>query len=79
MKTKRLSPEIIEQALREATDEQWASERGRRNAAARLVPAGGRPKVLTPCPYCKKQFGVRDLTAHKPHCPKRPVKTAALP
>ncbi len=71
MKTKPLSPEIIEQALREATDEQWASERGRRNAAARQINAGGRPKALKPCPYCKKEFGARDLAAHKPSCPKR--------
>jgi hypothetical protein len=66
-----LSPEIIEQALREATDEQFASERGRRNAAARQTTAGGRPKTLKPCPYCRESFGARDLTAHKPHCPKR--------
>jgi len=39
---KPLSPDIVERALREASDEQWASERGRRNAAARKTITGGR-------------------------------------
>jgi hypothetical protein len=73
MKTKRLSPEIIEQALREATDEQFNSERGRRNAAARQTLAGGRPKTLKPCPFCRTKLGARELTAHKPTCPQRPT------
>jgi len=72
MKSKRLPPEIIEQALREATPEQWASERGRRNAAARLNPSGGRPKKLTPCPYCHVPFGARERAAHLPTCADRP-------
>jgi hypothetical protein len=72
MKAKRLSPEIIEQALREATDEQFNSERGRRNAAARQTLAGGRPKNLQPCPYCRQKFGARELAAHKPNCADRP-------
>lgn len=72
MKTTPLSPEIIERALREATDEQFASERGRRNAAARRTAGGGRPQNLQPCPYCGEPFGARDLKAHKPQCKERP-------
>ncbi len=72
MHTSTLPPEIIEQALREATEEQWASERGRRNAASRISLAGGRPKKMRPCPYCGVSFGVRALTAHKPVCSHRP-------
>jgi hypothetical protein len=71
MKSK-LSPEIIEQALRQATDEQFAAERGRRNAAARQNYAGGRPKVIRQCEFCKGKFNARDLHSHAPKCPKRP-------
>jgi hypothetical protein len=39
---KPLPRDIVERALREASDEQWSSERGRRNAAARKTITGGR-------------------------------------
>jgi hypothetical protein len=32
---------------------------------------GGRPKVLTPCPFCRKLYGARQLRGHFPKCPKR--------
>jgi hypothetical protein len=32
----------------------------------------GRSKELRPCPYCKLEFGGRELRAHKPRCPKAP-------
>jgi hypothetical protein len=31
---------------------------------------GGRPQVSRPCPYCKKEFGARDLREHMPRCDK---------
>jgi hypothetical protein len=31
----------------------------------------GRPTVLTPCPFCKAEFGARDFRSHMPVCPKR--------
>src|ERR1051326_4576495 len=41
---------------------------------------GGRPRVLRPCPYCRKKFGARDLRGHIPKCdraPKRAVSKSA--
>lgn len=38
----QLPAEVIVRALRQATPAQWASERGRRNAAARKTITGGR-------------------------------------
>jgi hypothetical protein len=42
-------------------------------AAPKLVSydKGGRPEVLTPCPFCGKLLGARQLRAHFPKCPKR--------
>jgi hypothetical protein len=71
-RTKSLPPEIIEQALREATAEQWAVERGRRNSIARQSFGGGRPKVIKPCEFCKVKLNAREMHLHMPHCPKRP-------
>jgi hypothetical protein len=32
---------------------------------------GGRPKTLTPCPYCRAKLGAREFRAHVNKCPKR--------
>ena len=40
-------------------------------AMKKRAPGGGRKKRLTPCPFCRKAFGVRELIAHLPRCPKR--------
>lgn len=51
------------------------SERGRRNRAARRTPSGGnKPKKLSPCRWCGEQFGVMEMRAHVPRCPKRPPR-----
>jgi hypothetical protein len=44
------------------------SEVGRRNNKSRRIFAGGRPKVLAPCPKCGVEFGVRELAKHIPTC-----------
>jgi zinc-finger of a C2HC-type len=44
------------------------SEVGRRNNESRRVYAGGRPKMLKPCPKCGESFGTRDLAKHIPTC-----------
>jgi hypothetical protein len=54
--------------LSDYTDEEIFSEAARRMRARQDLP---NPKVLRPCPYCKKQFGARDLRKHLPACPKR--------
>jgi hypothetical protein len=38
---------------------------------------GGRPRVLRPCPYCRKKFGARDLREHIPQCDKVPKRAAS--
>jgi hypothetical protein len=56
----------------------------------RLRTPTGPPKVLRPCPFCKKKFGSNDLRDHKPRCPKKrrrprthkailPVRTVSKP
>lgn len=35
---------------------------------ARKVHAGGRPKVLKPCPKCGASFGAREMAKHIPQC-----------
>lgn len=44
------------------------SEVAKWNNEARKTRAGGRPKVLHPCPKCGIQFGARDLAKHIPTC-----------
>jgi len=34
-------------------------------------PNSGRHKILTPCPWCKVPFGVRDLQKHITDCKVR--------
>jgi hypothetical protein len=34
----------------------------------RKVHAGGRPKVLKPCPKCGYSYGAREMAKHIPHC-----------
>ena len=51
-----------------------ASEAARLLQARRKRRAGGRPKVLTPCPWCAKGFGVAELRGHLPRCPKKRAK-----
>ena len=41
------------------------SEVARWNNEKRRVYAGGRPKVLKPCPKCGQSFGARELARHK--------------
>jgi len=31
----------------------------------------GRKKILIQCPFCYREFGVAELRAHLPRCPKR--------
>jgi hypothetical protein len=38
---------------------------------------GGRPRVLRPCPYCRKKFSARDLREHIPQCDKAPKRAAS--
>ena len=43
-------------------------------ARARLRPPEnrrGKAKILKPCPFCKKKFGVAEMRTHKPVCPKK--------
>ena len=47
------------------------SEYKRRASLRREVFAGGRPVVLRPCPFCRKEFGAAELRKHKPECPKK--------
>ena len=32
--------------------------------------AGGRPRILRGCPFCKERFGARELREHIPRCEK---------
>lgn len=34
---------------------------------------GGRPRILRPCPFCKGEFGARELRKHMPVCEKNPT------
>ncbi len=54
-------------------DDVLQSEYARRQSLKRQTFAGGRPKVLRPCPHCRKLFGSAELRRHV--CPKklRPV------
>jgi hypothetical protein len=56
----------------------------------RLHTPTGPPKVLRPCPFCRKKFGCDELRAHKPQCPKKrrqprasktilPIRTVSKP
>lgn len=49
-------------------DSALKSEWARRSVAKRTTHAGGKPKVMRPCPKCGKPFGAREMVAHKPHC-----------
>jgi len=42
----------------------------------RLHTPTGPPKVLRPCPFCRKKFGTRELREHKPRCPKKPARAS---
>ena len=33
-------------------------------------PGGGRKKILTPCPYCRKMLGVAEMRDHIAGCRK---------
>lgn len=38
--------------------------------------AGGRPKILRPCPFgCGVKLGGREMRVHKPVCPKRSARS----
>jgi heterodisulfide reductase subunit B len=37
---------------------------------------GGRPAVMTPCPYCEVKFNAADFRKHLPRCPAKPKKAA---
>ncbi len=37
---------------------------------------GGRPPVLRLCPYCREEFGGRELREHIPRCAEAPKSTA---
>jgi hypothetical protein len=41
------------------------------NGGAR--PNAGRKKLLSPCPYCHKEFGAVDLRSHLPQCRKKSI------
>ncbi len=34
--------------------------------------AGGRPRILRGCPFCKEKFGAREFREHLPRCEKNP-------
>ena len=52
-------------------DEVIFSEFGRRANLLREVRAGGRPKVLSRCPRCRRMVGARERREHAslPGCP----------
>jgi hypothetical protein len=54
-------------------DELLLSECAKRHSARRQTHGAGpgRPKKLTSCPYCGKEFGTAELRKHRPVCPKR--------
>jgi hypothetical protein len=54
----------------------YASEWHRRITRLRNSRAGGRPHTLRPCPFCGKQFGARELRAHKPRCTRNLKRTS---
>jgi hypothetical protein len=39
------------------------------------APGAGRKPVLAPCPWCGKEYGMRQMREHFPKCPRRPGKT----
>jgi hypothetical protein len=54
----------------------------------RLRTPTGPPKVLRPCPFCRKKLGAREMRLHMPRCPKRssrrsrsilPIRTVVTP
>lgn len=44
------------------------SEVAKWDNSRRKVQAGGRPKVLKPCPKCGVSFGAREMAKHIPQC-----------
>jgi hypothetical protein len=52
-------------------DDVLYAEVGRRRVAKRPEGVGGRPKILHECPDCHREFGAREIRAHRPQCPKR--------
>ena len=61
-------PDTIREWLKTVPHDLLLSELGRRRSRARQNLAGGRPKILRPCPKCGQEFGARDLAHHIPYC-----------
>lgn len=34
-------------------------------------PKRGRPVIMLPCTFCRKEFTTTQRKKHEPHCPKR--------
>jgi len=52
-----------------------ATTEGRMAMKPSTPTEAGRKKTLTPCPWCRVEFGARDLRGHLPVCGKRKKKT----
>ena len=46
--------------------------------ARRRTVRKGNPKILRPCPFCLRQFGMMELREHKPRCPKKTATKKAV-
>lgn len=60
-----------ERTLQAVTDDALMAEVRRRG----LV---GRPAVLKPCRWCRRECGARELREHEPACEKKPAQQADL-
>lgn len=58
-------------------DDVLHSEVARRRSAKRGDAVGGRPRTLSPCPYCREKFGTRELRTHRPICPSKPASAGS--
>lgn len=54
------------------------SEAGRVLSGMRKRHGGGRPKVMTPCPWCSQPFSAAEFRVHVPGCRARPKDSKAV-
>jgi len=47
--------------------------------AMRKTHAGGRPRIMTPCPICGAEFSRAAFRAHLPHCAGPATRTKGAP
>ena len=58
---------------RAALSDEWVKAAHSRVAGR----AGGRPRVLRRCPFCREKFGARALREHAPVCEENPKLKSA--